>query len=166
MTSYPGLLAKSKKSRDWSGLTLTANPMAVQLTWRLSDLPDGQASAPLDRVLEALANPHRREIVYVLGLQPYAIHQLAQMRGLSLPAIHKHIKVLENAGLISRRKQGRTNYLTLNPQPLRQLQDWVGQFHTYWGNEQATFENYDQHLGIVRDIAVSESSSRRKKEKP
>ncbi len=66
----------------------------------------------LDQLLEARANPHRREIVYVLGLQPLAVHQLADLRGLSLPAIRKHLKVLENAGLISRRKKGRTNYLT------------------------------------------------------
>ena len=49
-------------------------------------MADGEdAAAVLDSVLEALANPHRREIVYVLGLQPCAISQLARMRGLSLP---------------------------------------------------------------------------------
>lgn len=104
------------------------------------------AATVLDTVLEALANPHRREIVYVLGLQPCAVSQLARMRGLSLPAIHKHIKVLENAGLISRRKTGRTTYLILTPRPLRLLQDWVGQFHTYWGSDHASFENYQGYL--------------------
>ena len=63
---------------------------------------EDEEAAVLDSVLEALANRHRREIVYVLGLQPCAISQLARMRGLSLPAIHKHIKILENAGLVSR----------------------------------------------------------------
>ena len=104
------------------------------------------AAAVLDSVLEALANPHRREIVYVLGLQPCAISQLARIRGLSLPAIHKHIKILENAGLVSRRKAGRTTYLTLNPQRLRLLQDWAAQFRTYWGSDQASFENYRSYL--------------------
>ena len=107
---------------------------------------EDDASAALDNVLEALANPHRREIVYVLGLQPCAVSQLARMRGLSLPAIHKHIKVLANAGLVSRRKTGRTTYLILNPQRLRLLQDWVGQFYTYWGSDQASFENYQGYL--------------------
>jgi DNA-binding transcriptional ArsR family regulator len=104
------------------------------------------AAGVLDSVLEALANPHRREIVYVLGLQPCAISELARMRGLSLPAIHKHIKILENAGLVSRRKAGRTTYLTLNPQRLRLLQDWAAQFRTYWGSDQASFENYRSYL--------------------
>jgi DNA-binding transcriptional ArsR family regulator len=104
-------------------------------------------AAVLDSVLEALANPHRREIVYALGLQPCAISQLARMRGLSLPAIHKHVKILENAGLVSRRKTGRTTYLALNPQRLRLLQDWAGQFRTWWGSDQASFENYHGYLG-------------------
>jgi len=100
----------------------------------------------LDQVLEALDNPHRREIVYLLGLQPWAVSQLAQRRGLSLPAIHKHITILQDAGLVSRRKQGRTTYLTLNRQPLVLLQTWVGQFHPYWGSDDATYENYARHL--------------------
>jgi DNA-binding transcriptional ArsR family regulator len=112
-------------------------------------------TAVLDRVLEALANPHRREIVYVLGLQPCAVSQLARLRGLSLPAIHKHIKVLENAGLVSRRKTGRTTYLTLNPRRLRLLQEWVGQFHTYWGSDEASYENYQSHLDVEDPTAGS-----------
>ena len=100
----------------------------------------------LDRVFEALANAHRREIVYVLGLQPYSIHHLADMRGLSLPAIHKHIKILESAGMVKRRKIGRTNFLTLDRESLRGLQDWLGQYHAYWGTEEETLENYEKFL--------------------
>jgi DNA-binding transcriptional ArsR family regulator len=117
----------------------------------------------LDLVLEALANPHRRDIVHVLGLQPCAIHELAQLRGLSLTAIHKHIKVLDRAGLISRRKQGRTNYLSLNPRPLRLLQSWVGQFHTHWGDDgtsyggQASYANYVRRLGFDPTAEPSQS---------
>ncbi len=100
----------------------------------------------LDRVFEALANGHRREIIYLLGLQPYAIHHLAEIRGLSLPAIHKHIRLLENAGIVRRRKIGRTNFLTLDRTALRTLQDWLGQYHAYWGTEEETLENYERFL--------------------
>ncbi len=100
----------------------------------------------LDDVFEALAHQHRREIIYVLSLQPYSISQLAAMRGLSLPAIHKHIKVLEKAGMIIRRKIGRTNFLTLNRESLRGLQDWLMQYHTYWGSEEETLEYSAQYL--------------------
>ncbi len=102
----------------------------------------------LDRIFEALANRHRREIIYVLGLQPCSISHLADMRGLSLPAIHKHIKVLENAEMVTRKKMGRTNFLTLNRASLRGLQDWLMQFHTYWGSEEETLENYARYLGV------------------
>ena len=101
----------------------------------------------LDTVFEALANKHRREFIYVLGLQPCSISQLASMRGLSLPAIHKHIKILENAGMIRRNKIGRINFLTLNRESLRALQDWLMQYHTYWGSDEETLENYAQYLG-------------------
>jgi hypothetical protein len=64
------------------------------------------------------------------------------MRGLSLPAIHKHIVAMEQAEMVIRRKSGRTNFLALNRAPLRQLQEWVGQFNPYWGDERETLENY------------------------
>jgi len=79
----------------------------------------------LDNVFEALANKHRREIIYVLSLQPCSISKLAFLRNLSLPAIHKHIEVLEKGGLVTRRKIGQTNFLTLNAEALRGLQDWL-----------------------------------------
>jgi DNA-binding transcriptional ArsR family regulator len=100
----------------------------------------------LDNVFEALASKHRREIIYVLSLQPCSISKLASMRNLSLPAIHKHIEILEKGGLIIRKKIGQTNFLTLNRAALRGLQDWVMQYDTYWGNDEATLENYAQYL--------------------
>jgi DNA-binding transcriptional ArsR family regulator len=100
----------------------------------------------LDHVFEALANKHRREIIYMLSLQPCSISHLASMRNLSLPAIHKHIKILEKGGMVIRKKIGQTNVLTLNRDSLRGLQDWLMQYHTYWGSNEATLENYAQYL--------------------
>ena len=105
-----------------------------------------QIPEDLDNVFAALANAHRREIIFLLGLQPYSIHHLAEIRNLSLPAIHKHIKLLENAGIVKRRKIGRTNFLTLDRKSLRALQEWLGQYHTYWGTEEETLENYEKFL--------------------
>ena len=79
----------------------------------------------LDNVIEALANKHRREIIYILSLEPCSISKLAFLRHLSLPAIHKHIEVLEKGGLVTRRKIGQTNFLTLNRASLHGLQDWL-----------------------------------------
>jgi DNA-binding transcriptional ArsR family regulator len=84
----------------------------------------------LDLVFEALANKHRREIIYILSLEPCSISKLAFLRNLSLPAIHKHIDVLEKGGLVTRRKIGQTNFLTLKPEALRGLQEWLIRINT------------------------------------
>lgn len=104
------------------------------------------SSQNLDCIFEALASQHRREIIYVLGLQPYSISQLASLRNLSLPAIHKHIKILEDADIIFRKKVGRINVLTLNRKSLLGLQEWLMQYQVYWGNNEETLENYAQYL--------------------
>jgi DNA-binding transcriptional ArsR family regulator len=111
-----------------------------------ADEPTDADERRLDEIFDALAHPHRREIVRVLGLQPVAISQLARRRGLSLPAINKHIGILERTGLVDRRKIGRTTYLTLRRRPLGLLQSWVEQFHPYWGHDDASYENYFDHL--------------------
>ena len=84
----------------------------------------------LDNVFEALANIHRREIIYILSLEPCSISKLAFLRNLSLPAIHKHIEVLEKGGMVTRRKIGQTNFLTLNRESLQGLQDWLMRIKT------------------------------------
>lgn len=100
----------------------------------------------LGRVFEALANEHRREIVRLLALQPRSISQLAELRGLSLPAIHKHVSALEDAGLVRRRKVGRSNVLALQRGPLQTLRAWVDDFHPWWGTDDETLENYATSL--------------------
>ena len=99
-------------------------------------------SVLLNRIFRALANQHRRAIVYHLSLQPASITELAQAEKLSLPAIHKHIAILEQAGLVERRKSGRINFLALNRQALIGLQQWITQYHPYWGNQKESLENY------------------------
>ncbi len=110
--------------------------------------------ADLDVLLTALANPHRRQIVALLALHPSSISRLAEVRGLSLPAIHKHVRILEEAGLVARRKLGRTNILTLDRDALGSLQDWLGQFQTHWGHAAETLENYAAYLGAQPDDAA------------
>lgn len=111
----------------------------------------------LSRVFDALANEHRREMMRLLALQPRSISQLAKLRGLSLPAIHKHVRVLEEAAMVSRRKLGRTNFLALEREPLSRLQAWTGQFHPWWGTDGETLENYAEALR--RDPPSSEQAS-------
>lgn len=97
-------------------------------------------------VFHALAHEHRRQIIRALAVQPRSISELADQRGLSLPAIHKHLQVLEDAGLIRRRKYGRTHVVTLQRAPLQRVREWVGQFHPDWGSDDETLANYAEHL--------------------
>ena len=105
-----------------------------------------EAPDELDRLFGALANRHRREMVRLLGLQPHSISKLAHIRGLSLPAINKHVRVLVETGVVRRRKLGRTTFLTLDRASIRSLQGWLGEFHAYWGTEKESLENYAQFL--------------------
>ena len=96
----------------------------------------------LDKAFDALANHRRREIITYLALQPLSISRLANFQSMSLPAIHKHIKILESAELVFRQKVGRTNFLVLNSRNLILVQQWIMQHHTYWGNTKSSLENY------------------------
>lgn len=96
----------------------------------------------LDDILSALASQKRRGIIHDLSLQPSTVGQLARHHELSLPAIHKHIRTLEDAKLIIRRKAGRTNFVALNARTLGLTQSWIAQYNVGWGNTQASLENY------------------------
>jgi DNA-binding transcriptional ArsR family regulator len=101
-------------------------------------------SAPvqLDRIFDAFANKHRRRIIEILSLHPASISQLAKQLKVSLSAIHRHIKVLEQASLVQRKKSGRCNFLALDRTGLLHAQDWVTRYHSYWGNQKESLENY------------------------
>lgn len=96
----------------------------------------------LDTVLTALAHPKRRGMVHDLALSPATVTRLARDHGLSLPAIHKHIRQLEAAGLVLRRKAGRTNFVALRRDGLALAQGWIAQYHPAWGSDTATLDNY------------------------
>ena len=96
----------------------------------------------LDSVFAALAHPKRRGMVNTLSLQPSTVGQLARDFDVSLPAIHKHVRIMEQAGLIVRKKVGRTNFIALKVGALVAAQAWISQYHTAWGTDAATLDNY------------------------
>jgi len=108
-------------------------------------LPSPQPNQ-LDSIFTALAHERRREIIKALASQPSTVGQLSAAYQVSLPAIHRHIRILEEAGLIQRKKVGRTNFVALNRTGLVASQMWLGQYHTYWGSNQETLENYLTNL--------------------
>ena len=103
-------------------------------------------SKKLDAIFSALANKHRRAIVRRLALQPSSIAILAEREKLSLPAIHKHIKIMEDAGLLKRKKSGRCNFLALDRNSLMIIRDWSNQYHEYWGHNNESLDNYVREI--------------------
>ena len=84
-----------------------------------------QSSAALDRLFQALADPSRRLMVERLTRGPAAVSELARPLAMSLPAVLKHLDVLEGAGLIRRQKSGRTVSCRLNAAPMEEAQHWL-----------------------------------------
>ena len=100
----------------------------------------------LDKIFHALANESRRGMIHMLAYRPATFSQLADPPGLSLPALHKHIKVLEEADLIRTKKFGRSKYVALNPDTLGLAKGWLGRYQTHWGNRRETLDNYVSNL--------------------
>lgn len=96
----------------------------------------------LDLVFAALGNEKRRAIVRTLSFRPATVSQLAEEHKLSLPSIHRHIRTLEEAELIQRRKVGRTNFVALKREAFAAAQQWMSEYRLEWGNDQETLENY------------------------
>ncbi len=89
-------------------------------------------SAQLDRSFLALAHPARREIVARLGLGPATVGEATRGLALSKPAVSKHVKVLEETGLVRRVIEGRTHRLRLEPRPLDEATRWIEQHRPVW----------------------------------
>lgn len=107
-------------------------------------MPD--STQHLDDLYAALGHTKRRSILTTLSFRPATVSQLAQEHGVSLPAIHKHLRVMEHAALIQRRKAGRSNFVALNRASLKVAQLWLAQFQTSWGSDAETLENYISNL--------------------
>ncbi len=83
------------------------------------------AAASLDRAFSALADPTRRAILARLATREIRVTDLAEPFDISLPAISRHVRVLEEAGLLKRRREGRVHHCRLDPKPLGAAADWI-----------------------------------------
>ncbi len=86
----------------------------------------------LDRVFAALSDATRRRLVHALAEGEKTIGELAEPFAMSLVAVSKHLKVLEAAGIVHRRVDGRKHYCTLAPESLAQALDWVAIYRNFW----------------------------------
>jgi len=96
----------------------------------------------LDRVFSALADPTRRAMLGRLARGEHTVTELARPFTISLPAVSKHLKVLERAGLIERRIEGRVHRCRLRPKPLEDAADWMAGCRAYWEGRLDALEVY------------------------
>jgi len=106
------------------------------------------SSDQLDAAFSALAHPTRRAILARLVQGEATVNTLADPFEMSLPAISKHIRVLENAGLIKRRRNAQFRPCTLNAQPLEAIAHWTDQYRHIW---EVRFDAMDQILKNMKD---------------
>ncbi len=92
------------------------------------------AEPDLDALFSALANPTRRAIVHRLVHGELQVNDLAAPFNMSLPAVSKHLTVLEDAGVISRTRRGRARFCSLHPRSLDEMTDWIASCRAHWEN--------------------------------
>jgi DNA-binding transcriptional ArsR family regulator len=102
----------------------------------------------LNRTFAALADPTRRRILEHLAGGDRCVTDLAQPHRMSLPAVSKHLRVLENAGLIRRRRKGRVHSLKLQAKPMRQAQQWIEEYRKFW---EESFDRLDEYLKELQE---------------
>ena len=104
----------------------------------------------LSTTFAALADPTRRSILARLALGESSVNQLAEPFEISLPAISRHLKVLENAGLITRGREAQWRPCKLNPEQLKTVDDWLDDYRRFWEESFDRLGDYLQKLKADR----------------
>jgi DNA-binding transcriptional ArsR family regulator len=118
------------------------------------------ASNRLDRTFAALANPTRRALLARLASGTLAVGELAEPLSLSQPAVSRHLKVLERAGLISSGSDAQKRPRTLDARPLAQATAWLETYREYW---EASFGRLDGLLSELKTTKTKRKRTARKK---
>ncbi len=112
------------------------------------------ARATVDQTLLALADPTRRAILQRLSRGPARVTEVAEPFDISLNSVSKHIRALERARLVRRRREGREHILSFNPQPLDELAAWIDEKRAFWSARLDALE---------RELRAEDNATRRKR---
>ncbi len=100
----------------------------------------------LDRTFSALSDPTRRAILARLTQGGATVTELARPFDMSLPAVSKHLRVLENAGLMTRRREGRIHHCRLAAVPLQGAADWLEFYRSFWETRFDSLADYLKNI--------------------
>jgi len=110
----------------------------------------------------ALADPTRRAILARLASGEASVTELAEPFDMSLPAVSKHLKVLERAGLIARGREAQWRPCRLEAEPLKNVADWVDHYRRFW---EQSFDRLDEYLRTIQSNPTKEKQHARSKSK-
>ena len=128
-----------------------------------STMPSTAEADELSAVFSALADPTRRSILMRLMQGDASVAELAEPFAMSQPAVSKHLKVLEGAGLISRSRKATSRYSHLEAQPLKEANEWMQKYKRFW-NE--SFDRLDQALAeYMAEASTTTATDEEKEEK-
>ncbi|MBN8888085.1 MAG: winged helix-turn-helix transcriptional regulator [Rudaea sp.] len=113
----------------------------------------------LSSTFAALADPTRRAILARLASGETTVNELAAPFAMTLPAVTKHLKVLESAGLITRGRDAQRRPCKLAARPLREASDWIEKYRVYW---EQRFDHLDLYLSELRKNETKTKLQRRK----
>lgn len=104
---------------------------------------ESQYSIPVTDVFEVLADPTRRRILELLGAHEHSVGELAGEFDIHQPGVSRHLRILHDAGLVDVRKDAQRRIYSIRPEPLRELDHWVGQYRALW---EQRFDKLADHL--------------------
>lgn len=114
------------------------------------------ATDQLSKVFSALSDPTRRDILLRLGDGPVTVTELAEPFPISLPAVSRHLKVLEGAGLISRDRRAQWRTSTLRAEPLKEATSWMDHLSHLWDERLDRLETHLTALQLLADQPQSD----------
>jgi len=115
---------------------------------------------PLSTKFAALADPTRRAILARLVLGETSVTELAEPFAMSMPAISKHLKVLEHAGLVTRGRAAQWRPCRIEPAALKEVDDWLEKYRRFW---EASLDRLEIYLGELQASGKQEASFRSRK---
>jgi DNA-binding transcriptional ArsR family regulator len=118
----------------------------------------------LDSVFSALADPTRRAILARLTEGDANVAELAAPFSMSQPAISRHLKVLEGAGLISRHRRATARLSHLEAEPLREATDWLAKYQAYWDESYERLDDLVARLKSIRPQPTKPTTDRYRKD--
>jgi len=113
------------------------------------------SSDPLSNTLSALADPTRRAILARLSQGEATVNELAEPFEISLPAVSRHLKVLEQAGLISRGREAQWRPCKLQAEPLKEIDTWLDRYRRFW---EGSFDKLEGYLKAITKGDGNDSS--------